>query len=68
MRGNVSSPARYSIPASVVFETTKRRDGRRAPASTSSHWVFAQRTFSTAWFSSRISTGLPSTTPRRQVW
>ena len=42
--GKVFAPARYSMPASVVLETTNRRSGLRATSSTADH---SDRAFST---------------------
>ena len=66
--GKVFAPARYSMPASVVLETTKRKSGLRAASSTAGH---SERAFSTPFthvISRNSSTGLPFSTPRSTVW
>ena len=66
--GKVFASTRYSMPASVVLETTNRKSGLRATSSTAGH---SERAFSTPFthvISRNSSTGLPSATPRRTVW
>ena len=58
------APFTYWMPASVVFETTKRSDGSAAYFSR----FAARSTPFTDEISSISSTVLPPITPRRHVW